>query len=42
MNHGWMGWFELRSAVIGASSFGRRAVTTTTPEFTACFVMLIE
>ena len=41
MNHGWMGWFELRSAVIDASSFGS-GFTTTTPALTACFVIVSE
>ena len=34
MNHGWIGWFELRSAVMEAFSFGL-GDTTTTPAFTA-------
>jgi hypothetical protein len=35
MNHGWIGWFELRSAVIEASSLVA-GFTTTTPALTAC------
>ena len=41
MNHGWIGWFELRSAVIEASSFGA-GLTTTTPALTAWRVMSSE
>ena len=40
-NHGWIGWFELSSAAIDAFSFGA-GFTTTTPAFTACFVMSSE
>ncbi len=41
MNQGWIGWFELRSAVMDALSRGA-GLTTTTPAFTACLAMSSE